>query len=173
MNHEQLEAARHDLDALMQQICDHGPKDAAVVVWAWIAAQGFCEEATASPGADRDVLIALKLATEPFTADDGRIGLRVRSNEQAADRVLAAGFHRTVQGEPSFTAALPDRAAPEGCTGFEPQSEPSDVQVVAALNVYWAYDPPIVDPAYWSEKHKGIMRAALRAAAETGGEHRG
>lgn len=45
------------------------------------------------------------------------------------------------------------------------QGDPSDAQVVAALNVYWEYDPPVVDPAYWSEKHKGIMRAALRAAA--------
>ncbi|MEU4016197.1 hypothetical protein AB0E56_13140 [Microbacterium sp. NPDC028030] len=46
----------------------------------------------------------------------------------------------------------------------EPQGEPSDAQVIAALNAYWEYDPPVTDVGYWSEKHVGIMRAALRAA---------
>lgn len=44
------------------------------------------------------------------------------------------------------------------------ESEPSDAQVIAALNAYWEYDPPVTDVGYWSEKHVGIMRAALRAA---------
>lgn len=114
--------------------------------------------------------------------------------------VLAAGFHRTMQGDSADDVRravrlwaerfIPgDRWDPEDAADLDAalscivesvptahdrrrtvQGEPSDAQVVAALNAYWAYDPPVVDPAYWSEKHKGIMRAALRAAAETGVE---
>lgn len=43
------------------------------------------------------------------------------------------------------------------------QGEPSDAQVIAALNAYWQYDPPVTDVGYWSTTHVGIMRAALHA----------
>ncbi|QWY84630.1 hypothetical protein QEH34_gp48 [Microbacterium phage Footloose] len=44
------------------------------------------------------------------------------------------------------------------------QGEPSDVQVLAALNARWKYDPPFDDIADWSVESVEDMRVSLRAA---------
>lgn len=89
-----------------------------------------------------------------------------------ADAVLAAGFHRTVQGEPTNDGhlitdcehgvnSLYDRCAP--CEAAE-QAEPSDAQVEAAL-AGWRNE--------WNSDDMEAMRAALKAAAAVqGGETR-
>ena len=48
---------------------------------------------------EREALIALHLASYPKTMSDGYSSGVVRTNEEAADLVLTAGFRRTVQGE--------------------------------------------------------------------------
>ena len=48
---------------------------------------------------EREALIALRLASYLKTMSDGYSSGVVRTNEEAADLVLTAGFRRTVQGD--------------------------------------------------------------------------
>ena len=76
------------------------------------------------------------------------------------------GFRRTVQGEPS----VPPRPTEDefsslpvaDLNAFRPQGEPSDAALDAACHAF-GHHP-------WGTDPRGAMRAALRAAAETGGE---
>jgi hypothetical protein len=145
----------------------------------------------------REALIALRLATHSKMMSDGYLSIVVRSNEEAADLVLDAGFHRTSTGWMFSPEECPNREHPFpeqcGLCGFhrtvqgEPSNvskqgvsdispaqmsakgEPSDAQVIAAMN---AYDPrfPGEDLDDFQENEIADMRAALRAAAEQGGQ---
>jgi hypothetical protein len=117
---------------------------------------------------------------------------------ELADAILAAGFHRTVQGateapnsksfgtvqgEPDLMDRLKDSLQPVP----KPQGEPSDAQEADLEDLTRAYDA--LKSEYWALKREGFFddgdarsiaakhlrgaTAALRAAAETGGEHRG
>ncbi len=44
---------------------------------------------------EREALVGLQLASERFVASDGYMSVGVRTNEEAADLVQAAGFHLT------------------------------------------------------------------------------
>lgn len=64
---------------------------------------------------DREALIGLSLATKQYVAGDGLPAMKVRTNEQAADLVLDAGFSRS-QPVPSdawtrYAATLPGLVA--------------------------------------------------------------
>ncbi|MBS0231768.1 MAG: hypothetical protein JSS52_11505 [Proteobacteria bacterium] len=102
------------------------------------------EEAHAPTDDEHAALVHVLWDQVPEDWDENDIGI-------LADAVLAAGFHRTVQGEPSDAQADAARIAfHEFCFG------PNELL---------------------SERDLGIARlawkAALRAAAETGWEHRG
>lgn len=162
-----------------------------------------------------DLILSMGLAAD---ADDDRYVA-----EQTADRILAAGFRRTVQGDhydegtlvkvyDALQRVMPDvsewvirdqvnamqnagilfrerrtvqgeplpacgycgdRLGAPGCPAHgEPQGEPSDAQVLAALNAYYA--DYMIGPNKSLGEVRPLrtvqdMRAALRAAAEQGG----
>lgn len=104
----------------------------------------------------------------------------------------AAGFRRTVQGEP--TASCPKCGTTvtdqtpstfytrhdETCGGAleEPQGEPSDAAIIAGLRAFFDYENKKPVPNSWALSYWGPsveqMRRALRAAAATQeGENRG
>ena len=101
-----------------------------------------------------------------------RIGSGLTSDLR--DRILAAGFRRTVQGEPSH----------EGHSFCDPrlgcvQGEPTDAQVLAGLNAQWRTErqqakyperEPAPDLSFFGDSMTERMRAALRAAATVQGE---
>lgn len=92
-----------------------------------------------------------------------------------ADAILAAGFRRPVQGEPCGVLSTPEHNAwVQGWNAaVEAQGEPSDAQVLAALNAYYEPDRyPGQTLSDWSEGSTRAMRAALRAAFQEG-ESRG
>lgn len=60
------------------------------------------EQTPAPTDEDREALIALGLASVRFIAGDGYPSTAIRTNEEAADAVLAAGFRR----QPTVTAGL-------------------------------------------------------------------
>lgn len=98
--------------------------------------------AVRAPSADeRETLIALRLAAHPMLMSDGTGSVVVRSNEEAADVVLAAGFRRR-------------------------GPEPSDAAVLAALTVYDPLIPPASEGNSYVADEPEKMRAALRAAYE-------
>ena len=78
---------------------------------------------------EREALIALKLASFSKRMSDGYPSIIMRTNEEAADLVLAAGFRRSEVPEPSaehfhIWSDLPCKA---GECRMEPQGEPSDL----------------------------------------------
>lgn len=89
---------------------------------------------------------------------------------EIAERAYLAGyvFRRPVQGELECACDFPiaGHDAPSGELFGNPEqlpSEPTDTQIVAALDAYWK--PQHAGP--WSRSQVVMMRAALRAAAAT------
>jgi len=99
----------------------------------------------------------------------GNIGYALNSHEQTAEWVQQYLFCRTVQGEPADNGH-------DGWCGCEtcvpePQGEPSDAQVKAALHALYAIRHPYSAPgeiADYGDEVVTAMRAALRAAARVG-----
>lgn len=132
---------------------------------------------------EREALIALKLASFSKRMSDGYPSIIMRTNEEAADLVLAAGFRRSEVPEPSaedypdgwfvFGSHAPypwvgkmEFSAEKDEAGMPlwerpVQGEPSDAQVHAALSVYLDTDRAWADWETWQIES---MRAALRAA---------
>ncbi len=83
------------------------------------------------------------------------IALTLRLDDAVHDGLRREAFDRRV----SVSEIIRERiAAPE------PQGEPSDAQVIAAMNALNGYEPPVTDISYWSGGYVEAMRAALTAA---------
>lgn len=78
------------------------------------------------------------------------------------------------QGEPSDAIPDDDQIAADNADWHteyrEPRPEPSDAEVLAALNAYYGGKPPVSDA--FKDSMSMNMRAALRAASGVGGEGR-
>lgn len=85
--------------------------------------------------------------------------------QHLADAVVAAGFRRTVQGEPANVTHPEKTYIPGGAMSVSGQSEPTDAQVLAALNAMIGRNPGEHLRDY-ADSSVSNMRAALRAAAE-------
>lgn len=107
-----------------------------------VAERAWDEAAQAPTGDEREELIGLQLASYSKRMSDGYTSSIIRSNEEAAEIVLDAGFRLPVQGEPT------------------------DAQVLAALNNYeaWSAEETL---DMWGTDQVARMRAALRAAGVT------
>jgi hypothetical protein len=89
---------------------------------------------------------------------------------ETADVILGHGFHRTVQGEPATEPASELEVPGDAPTGVAVQGEPSDAAVIAALNAYQDRRRMGTSLGDWGSFKVDRMRAALRAAASTGGQ---
>lgn len=158
-----------------------GGNDVRAVFDKAVAALAAFEQAHA-PSDEREALASL--------IDDELQSQRIFDLRDMADTILAAGFRRPAQGEPRTEAThrgtfghvwpcplfyvgnwqrvenghepVRECMNPSACGTPEPQGEPSDAEVEAALNAYWH---PLSDWP-WRESRKNAMRRALRAAGE-------
>lgn len=152
-NGKLIEEARAEAEATKNSTYTNAP-----LLFRLADALEAAEEAHTPTDNEREALLAI--FAEPVIASTDE---EVR--EAFADMVLAAGFHRSETPEPSaeFSICGCYRDGSELVTcalHTEPQGEPSDAQVQAALD---AYHDAKVAPGWRGEK-TWKMRAALRAA---------
>lgn len=109
----------------------------------------------------------------------GRGGLLLAGEVQSLTGASALR-RRSVQGEPSRPLTPCGNIACTGCRecgcpalGIEPQGEPTDAQVLAALNEYEAWSAEESLDMWGTDQAERMRRALCVAAATQGGESRG